>query len=58
MVTDYNPRKSINLLPFLIDDRPRALVKSFAKYLHNHICRQVAAINDNYRFTVDLHKLL
>jgi len=61
VVTGYQPRKPINLLPMSIGDRPSASVESFAQHLHElckHIKRQIAIINDNYKSAADSHKRL
>jgi len=50
VVTEYRPRKPIDLLPMSIGDRSSASADSFAQHLHElheHIRRQIAISNEN-----------
>ena len=53
--------KPIDLLPMPIGDRPSVSAESFAQHLHElheHIKRQLAISNNNYKFAADSHKRL
>ena len=60
VVTGYRPRKPIDL-HMSIGDRPSASAESFAQHLHElreHIKRQIAISNDNYKHVIDSHERL
>lgn len=59
IVTEYQPRKPIDLVPLPLQSRPDESTQSFAQHIHDldaEIRWKIALSNENYKTVADVHR--